>query len=160
MEVSEKPEFIAISLFSYQIFVKWRMFLKKENQKLRWKYLILPDFQIRYLWKLFIPILFQIGICVLCISWVSLRWDSLPLNTRENGIVLVSIFSILVTIFNILLFIVFGILHSHSFAGPLVKIYKVLDEVIQGREYTKLHLRKNDEMSILAKKLNRIFLRS
>ena len=45
---------------------------------------------------------------------------------------------------------------SHRIAGPLPKIYQVLDEIGSGHFDTQLTLRKNDELLELANRINRM----
>jgi len=49
-----------------------------------------------------------------------------------------------------------SILLSHRVAGPLYRIERTLDRLIQGEDVEHIRLRKNDELKELAEKINKL----
>ena len=54
------------------------------------------------------------------------------------------------------IFVIFGfsIIISHLIAGPLFRIQRTIDQVVQGQDVEYLKLRKKDELKDLAEKIN------
>jgi sensor histidine kinase YesM len=50
----------------------------------------------------------------------------------------------------------FSIILTHRIAGPIYRLEKTLDELIQGEDVRYIKLRKNDELKDLAAKLNEV----
>ena len=50
----------------------------------------------------------------------------------------------------------FSIILTHRIAGPVYRLEKTLDELIQGEDVRYIKLRKNDELKDLAAKLNEV----
>ncbi|MFH1791205.1 MAG: hypothetical protein ABH885_04395 [Candidatus Omnitrophota bacterium] len=74
----------------------------------------------------------------------------LPVVHQINIMLLIG----LLPLFVILL--IWGLVLSHRFCGPLVRIGKDLDKILEGDYSVKFRVRKNDDLKNIVDKLNRI----
>jgi sensor histidine kinase YesM len=50
------------------------------------------------------------------------------------------------------------IIFSHRIAGPIYRIERTLDELIEGQDVARIHLRRGDELKGLAGRMNKLIL--
>jgi hypothetical protein len=128
----------------------------------RKKYLILLNFQLRYI--LFILLFLYVGAAVAGYTVYYTTWVTLGeklANVYPRGR-LIYIFhaanmSLLLRILLITpLFVLVGVLLSHRIAGPVYAIGRYIDNVMHGDYSRDLILRKKDELKTLAGKMTRL----
>jgi hypothetical protein len=80
----------------------------------------------------------------------SIAYNLLPVAKRVNMILFASLPVVLITIWFIALEL------SHRIAGPVYRIEKELDDIIEGKKKRLIMLREKDELKGLADKINRL----
>lgn len=130
----------------------------------RSKYLTGSHIQMRYLTLLLvsmvIPLLF-VGGCLYYLIFTIMAeqlgipeyiaYNLSPVIDKINVMLLVGVPPL------ILILILWGIVLSHKFAGPLERLEKELKRILEHGDYkTRVHLRKSDDIKPIADEINRI----
>lgn len=159
--------------------------MEKKNQKFRWRYFIDKPFQLRFIGRFSLLIIFGLVISLIVIAIANLkRYDAplyfkakkidttKPLPSDPNRALLESIdFSkplnsfelywkplVLISILYLLLIAIFGLFISHKMAGPVYRIKKTLQDAADGKidiKELEFKLRKRDELQDLVEALNK-----
>lgn len=131
---------------------------------LRTKYLTGSRIQLRYLGFLLIsmivPMVF-VGGCLYYLMFTIMAeqlgipeyiaYNLFPVINKINMMLLVGVPPIL------LLLVVWGVVLSHRFAGPMERLEKELDKIAEHGDYkARIKIRKNDDMRPIADSINKV----
>ncbi len=131
---------------------------KYKHKKRRFRYLVNRRFQLLLVFKSLL-ILFLFALFILFEAYIAI-W--LVLSTYLSDAEVMEIIQTITFRFAFFCipigFVIFlmGIVFTHRIAGPLLKIERTLDEVIEGRDVQPISLRKHDELKSLCMRINRI----
>lgn len=128
----------------------------------RTRYLVAKEFQLKYVGMIFLLVFLTGALCSYVVYYTSmlLMGDRLA-NVYPQGqlVSIVNTVNIRILLSLILvspLVAVIGISVSHRIAGPLFRMERFLNEMASGDFSSRLTLRKNDELIVLANCINRV----
>ena len=131
---------------------------------LRTKYLTGSHIQMRYLrflmFSMLVPLVFVVGCLYYLIFTIMaeqigipeyIAYNMFPVIKKINFILLIGVPPLL------LILILWGVVLSHRFAGPLERLEDDLKKIIEGEEYKKrIRLRRDDDVKPIADEINRL----